>query len=140
MKDAVVNIDADIIEPMLHAQFVWNMLYHPDDSIKGDVIIKPRGAVAMIIKEQLQVRRGEILQSTANPEDMQIIGMEGRAALLREMAKGLDMPVSKIIPSEEELSRRMQSQMQSPQQNPNPQAAALAPDGSLAGGVESNLM
>ena len=140
MKDAVVNIDADIIEPMLHAQFVWNMLYHPDDSIKGDVIIKPRGAVAMIIKEQLQVRRGEFLQSTSNPVDMQIIGMEGRAALLRELAKGLDMPVSKIIPSEEELSRRMQSQMQPPQQNPNPQAAALAPDGSLAGGVESNLM
>ncbi|WP_445971472.1 portal protein [Candidatus Thiothrix phosphatis] len=142
IRSIIYNIDIDIIEPVLYAQFVWNMLYHDDDSVKGDITIKPRGAAALVVKEQLQLRRGEFLASTANPVDMQIIGVEGRAELLREMVKGLDMPGDRIVPSRQEMQQRMaaqeqQMQMQQMQQMQQPQQAMppeLLPDGQPAGG------
>jgi hypothetical protein len=51
IRSIIYNIDIDIIEPVLYAQFVWNMLYHDDDSVKGDIMIKPRGAAALVVKE-----------------------------------------------------------------------------------------
>jgi hypothetical protein len=95
----------------------------------------------------LQLRRGEFLASTANPVDLEIVGIEGRAELLREMVKGLDMPPDRIVPSRQELARREQEKNQPPpQQQPPmlpPQAqqspqGVLLPDGSPAGGQSHN--
>ena len=49
------------------------------------------------------VRRVEFLQATANPIDAEIVGVKGRAAILREVARGLSMPVEDVVPSEEDL-------------------------------------
>jgi hypothetical protein len=48
--------------------------------------------------ETLQLRRNEFLQATANPMDSQIVGPEGRAEILREVAKGLEMDVNRLVP------------------------------------------
>jgi hypothetical protein len=61
--------------------------------------------------ESLQLRRNEFLTSTNNPTDQQIVGMEGRAEVLREVAKGLDIDVSRVIPSRAML-QNMQAQNQ----------------------------
>jgi hypothetical protein len=66
----------------------------------------PSGVVATIIKDNVQLRRQEFLQATSNPVDIQILGVEGRAELLRQLAKGLDMDVNDIIPSANELKQR----------------------------------
>jgi len=70
------------------------------------VEIVPRGAINLAVKETVNVRRVEFLNATANPVDIEIIGPEGRAALLREVAKGLQMPVDDIIPSREKLAHQ----------------------------------
>ncbi len=80
------------------------MRYDEDESIKGDVEIMPKGAVNLAVKETVNIRRIEFLNATANQIDMEIIGKEGRAAILREVAKGLQMPVDDIIPSREKES------------------------------------
>jgi hypothetical protein len=49
-------------------------------------------------KEAVQARRNEFLGLTANPIDTQIMGPQGRAALLREAAKGLDIDPAQIVP------------------------------------------
>jgi hypothetical protein len=153
IRSIIYNIDIDIVEPVLYAQFVHNMLYSNDQSIKGDITIKPRGAAALIVKEQMQIRRGEFLASTANPVDMDIIGKEGRAELLREVAKSLDMPVDRLVPSREEIQRQKeeqaamqqaQQQMQMQAQMQQPQAPEQAPETALdgatvAGGHEASL-
>ena len=87
----------------MQRQFVYNMRYDPDESIKGDAQIVARGAVNLAVKETVNVRRVEFLNATANEFDIEIIGKTGRAALLREVAKGLQMPVEDIIPSREKL-------------------------------------
>lgn len=116
IKNVVSNLDVNVIEPAIKFQYFWNMRYSEDRDLKGDVNIVARGALSLTTKEAAQVRRNEFLQATANPIDLQIVGMEGRAHLLREAAKSLDMDTDKIIPPESVLKARQalmqQAQMQ----------------------------
>jgi hypothetical protein len=104
IRQVVMHIDNDVIHPVVKRQFIYNMRYDPDESIKGDVEIVPRGAINLAVKETVNVRRVEFLNATANPIDIEIMGPTGRAAILREVAKGLQMPVDEIIPSREKMS------------------------------------
>jgi len=73
--------------------------------------------------ESLQLRRNEFLQVTANPIDSQIVGPTGRAEILREVAKGLELDVNRIVPPREQLEAMMaQMQMGAPQAGASPQA------------------
>jgi hypothetical protein len=109
IRQVVMHIDNDVLKTIVQRQFVYNMRYDPDESIKGDAQVVAKGAVNLAVKETVNVRRVEFLNATANEFDIAIIGPEGRAALLREVAKGLQMPVDDIIPSREKLS--MQKRM-----------------------------
>lgn len=145
IRQTIMHIDFDVIGPIVQAQYNWNMQYVDDPSIKGDCEIIPRGAVTLANREQLNVRRVEFLQATANPIDSKIVGPMGRAAILREVAKGLSMPVDDIVPTNEqlevqqELERKAQEQqaaMQAEQagQAPTPAPAEVGPDGNPQGG------
>jgi hypothetical protein len=99
IRQVVMHIDADITKPIVHRQFVYNMRYDDDESIKGDAQIIPKGAINLAVKDTTDVRRVEFLNATANEFDMQIMGEEGRAAVLREVAKGLKMSTDEVVPS-----------------------------------------
>jgi hypothetical protein len=98
IKQVISNIDKGVIKPLVERNYQWNMQYNQDESIKGDVQIEANGARSLVAKEQIQVRRQEFLQATANPFDAPLMGQEGRSNLLREVAKGLDMPGKNIVP------------------------------------------
>ncbi|GMQ92429.1 MAG: hypothetical protein BMS9Abin11_1758 [Gammaproteobacteria bacterium] len=98
LKGVVSNVDNNVLTPMLTALYTYNMMFEEDESIKGDAQVEARGAVALMQIETLQLRRNEFLQATANDIDSQIVGVEGRAEILREVAKGLEMDVNRIIP------------------------------------------
>ncbi|MEL7638197.1 MAG: hypothetical protein AAGU21_01015 [Solidesulfovibrio sp.] len=151
IKRVVGNIDTGVTKPSVTEAWVFVMLYDPDPSIKGDVEIVALGSSAMMVKEQQQLRRNEFMQTTSNPVDLQIMGMKGRAQLLRESLKSLDFTPDKIVPSEEELQRLEQAQQQAAQNQmqmgqlggqpaPARQGTPMLPDGSAAGGDGANLM
>jgi|TARA_B110000263_G_C15311512_1_gene513613 hypothetical protein len=143
IRQVVMHIDSDVIKKIVHRQFVYNMRYDPDESIKGDVEIIARGAINLAVKETVNVRRIEFLQATANEIDMEIVGKEGRAAILREVAKGLQMPVDDIIPSREKsgFSERMNAQQAMAAQQQAPQGGTpTQPDGTPKGGREGNTV
>ncbi len=98
IKQVISNIDKGLIEPLIERNYQWNMQFNQDESIKGDVQIEAKGARSLVAKEQIQVRRQEFLQSTANPFDAPLMGHEGRSNLLREVSKGLDLPGKDIVP------------------------------------------
>lgn len=116
LRRAIASIDNGVIAPTIYDCFVNEMLYNPDESIKGDCVIVPRGAAAILIKESAQQRRAQFLAMTANPIDLEIIGTRGRASLLRETAAAMELPVDEVVPSEEELERREQAKAQAQQQ------------------------
>lgn len=106
IKQVISNIDVAIFNPMLDRLYYYNMRYGTDPALKGDVNILARGANSLIAKDAAQMRRNEFMQATANPIDMQIIGLGGRAALLREAVKTLDMDPDKVVPSPDVMAAR----------------------------------
>jgi len=142
IRQVVMHIDTDVVKPIVERQFVYNMRYDEDESIKGDVEIVAKGAINLAVKETVNMRRIEFLNATANPVDLEIIGKEGRAAILREIAKGLQMPSDDVVPSREksEYQGRIQAAATAQQQAQAPQGTPTLPDGSPKGGQEANVM
>lgn len=131
VKKSLASIDMNVIAPAIRSAYEFAMRYIPDADIKGDLQIIARGAMSLVTKDTAQVRRNEFLMATANPIDMQIIGLDGRAALLREAAKTLDMNTEDIIPAastvklraaQAQMQAQMQTQMQAAQGVPPEQA------------------
>ena len=106
IKQVVAGIDIHVMTKLLDRLYYYNMRYSDDPDLKGDVKVISRGAMSLAVKEAAQVRRNEFLQATANPIDMQIIGMEGRAEVLRQTVKTLDMNADKVVPPVAVLKER----------------------------------
>ena len=146
IRQVVMHIDTDVIKPVVHRQFVYNMRYDEDESIKGDVEILPKGSINLAVKETVNIRRLEFLNATANQIDMEIVGKEGRAAILREVAKGLQMPVDDIIPSREKegymnrMAATMQLEAKQAEQAAGGKPAEMQPDGTPKGGQDANTV
>ena len=143
IRQVVMHIDTDVVKPIVLRQFVYNMRYDEDESIKGDVQVIAKGAINLAVKETVNIRRIEFLNATANPIDIEIIGKEGRATILREVAKGLQMPVDEVVPSREKSAFMGQVQAlamaQAAQQSPEGGTPQL-PDGSPKGGMAANTV
>lgn len=148
IRQVVMYIDNDVIKPIIKRQFIYNMRYDADESIKGDIQIVAKGSINLAVKETMNIRRIEFLNATANPVDIEILGKDGRAAILREIAKGLQMPVEDIIPTKEKMSyqnrilakmQQQQLQQQQLQQLPE-KGTPVYPDGSPKGGMDNNTV
>lgn len=110
IKQVLGSVDTYIIKPLLERQYYHNMRYGTDPELKGDINIVARGAASLATKEAAQVRTNEFLQATANPIDMQIIGLDGRAELLRHAVRRLDMNGDKVVPNANVLKQRQIAQ------------------------------
>lgn len=142
VKQVVGNIDAGLFTPMLGRLYDHNMEYSDDPDLKGDVNIIARGAASLLVKDAAQLRRNEFLTATMNPIDMQIVGVEGRAAILRETAKTLDMDADDIVPPLPILRQKLaaaaalQQSQQPPSEGGTPPAGGpSAPNQSLTNGA-----
>ena len=125
IKSAIGQVDK-VVQMVVNRFYIHNMMYNPDPYIKGDFKVVAKGAMGLLAQEAIQVRRNEFLASTNNPVDMQIVGVEGRAYLLREIAKGLQMDTDKLVPTVEALKFKQEqiqqamAAMQSQQQQQLP--------------------
>ena len=169
MKQVVNNIDTDALQPMLERLYEHNLRYSADPDLIGDVRVVAKGAASLVARETAAVRRNEFLQLVLNsPVVTQIVGMPGLAELLRDAAKPLQMNIDRILPTREQVEQQQVAQQQREQQmqdmmlqaalNPEMETVdfkrdqtgaitgatkkkpkALLPDGSVAGGRQSNL-
>lgn len=129
IKQVTAGIDYNIMSPLLDRLYYYNMRYSDDPDLKGDVKIVARGAMSLAVKEAAQVRRNEFLQATANPIDMQIIGLEGRAEVLRSAAKALDMNTDKVVPPVAVIKERVAMQQMAQAQQEQAQTEQSQVDG-----------
>ena len=61
-------------------------------------------------RETQRQRQLEFLQLTANPVDLQITGMKGRASVLRSVADGIGLKGDDIVPPEDEIKQMADQQ------------------------------
>lgn len=137
LKGVVSNIDSDVLKPMLEKLYAHNMIYAEDDTLKGDAQVLARGAVSLMQLETLQLRRNEFLNITANPIDSQIVGIGGRAEVLREVARGLELDVNRIVPSREEIDQMQAGQSAMQANGITPQGAGGGPQAQRGSGTIS---
>jgi len=108
IKNVIKNIDEGIIVKCVRSTFHYNMKWEEEDpTIFGDMQPFAKGSSSLIQKEQTAIRRTELLERTNNPADLQIMGLRGRAELLRKNLEGVDVEPDKIVAEEEELDAMM---------------------------------
>jgi len=127
LKNVVSQVDEHIIKPSIYEHWIHLMLYDEDIMKVGDINIVARASEYLIIQEQLQIRRIEFMERTNNPADLGIMGIGGRATLLRETSKSLKLPED-IVPSKEDMERREQMM--------NHVGPMMVPPGGVAPGQE----
>lgn len=94
IKQTVSSIDNNVIEAVVEDLNVFLALTRPDVVMEGDISVVARGAVELMQRETLRMRRIEFLNMTANPLDQQLVGVEGRFNVLKEIARDLQLPVA----------------------------------------------
>lgn len=133
LQNVAANIDRDIMQPMLETLYDYVMLTEPGD-LRGDEEVIVKGVGYAVKREQDRMRQMEFLQMTANPIDMGIVGVEGRANVLRNVSAEIGLDHEKIVPAEDELRQRMQQMQQQaaigppPGQQPGPKDQRAAPE------------
>lgn len=121
LLSSIMNIDRDVCKPKIRMMYDYNMRFDPDEEIKGDCQVVPKGINARLQQDAARQAHMALLEVTgADPEDRAIVGMEGRAKLIKSLIDTFDeIDTDEIIPSDEELERRVQ-ELQNQEPPPDP--------------------
>jgi len=111
LQNVAAQIDQDITKPILRQLFDTIMITEPG-RLRGDETIDVKGVNYAVKREQDRMRQLEFLQLTANPIDMEILGQEGRANVLRNVASNLGLDHENILPDADELADSLAQQAQ----------------------------
>jgi len=134
LRNVIRHVDESVLKKAIYQHWLHIMLYDDDIMKTGDINIIARASEHLIIEEQLQLRRTEYLERTNNPADLAIMGLEGRAAIHRGIAKSLKLPGEEIIPTKEEMAARAQGmQQQGGGGMPGQGALPISPQGQITG-------
>jgi hypothetical protein len=131
------NIDHDVIQPLLEGLYDMIMLTDKSGTFRGDETIRVRGVEVAVQRETARQRQIELLTATANPFDLQIMGPQGRAKLLRAVSDTVGIE-DDIVPPEEDLPPVTPPGMLPPDQGqlPGPQNMDLGvPEGNAMRGM-----
>jgi hypothetical protein len=110
MTSVAGGIDEGVIEPVIGKTYTLVQLTTGTTILRGDEKITARGATFAEERETDRMRAIELLQLTANPYDMQIMGMNGRAALLRGATQQFVRTGEQVVPPEDTMMAMQQAQ------------------------------
>jgi len=105
IKDQVKNFDDGITKPFIKSMYFWNMEFNPKPEIKGDFSVNAEGSASLIAKEVRAEQLNQFLALTNNEIDMQFVN---RDAILREIAKALDLDEMNLIKNPDQVADEQQ--------------------------------
>ena len=106
LQTVASNIDIDVIDPVINALLDMVMLTDQTGLLTGEEKVRVLGVQVAQQRETQRARQLEFLQMTANPIDMQIIGIKGRAQVLRSVATEIGLPGENIVPTDEVIDEK----------------------------------
>jgi hypothetical protein len=118
LQTVSANIDRDILEPALLQLFDLMLLTDSTGLLTGEEKVSVEGVQVAIQRETLRQRQIEFLQATMNPMDSKIVGMPGRAAVLRSVATTIGLPGERIVPNDETIEKMQKAQEAAAQSQP----------------------
>ena len=111
LQNVAASIDRDIFEPMLKHLYETIMLTMPG-VFRGDESVVVKGVVYAVKREQDRTRQLEFLNMTANPTDMQIVGISGRSKVLGAVANSIGLDWDNIVPDDASMEAAQAQQQQ----------------------------
>ena len=133
MTSIAASVD-NVLECVIQKLYDLILLATGDEYLRGDENIQVKGATYAQTKETDRMRMIEFLQMTMNPIDTQIMGLPGRATLLKRVSDTLGLDGDDIVPTPEEMAAQaQQAQLQQQEQAANGQEA-VPPGGPNPGG------
>lgn len=113
LQTVAANIDRDVMDPLLLNLYDMIMLTDETGILNGDENIRVMGVNVAQQRETQRQRQLEFLQITANPMDTQIIGIQGRAKILRSISSEIGLDGEGIVPPDDQLAASIQQAQQS---------------------------
>lgn len=108
LRDAVNNIDKDVIEPRLKAMYYYKMMYDNDSPARrSDLNIVANGSSSMANKEALQARINEFM----NNPNMGLLGPDIVRAMLLAQANNLGIDIDKYLRMAKVTMKDVQEEM-----------------------------
>lgn len=135
LQTVAANIDRDVMQPLLTSLFDMVMLTDETGTLRGDEAIEVKGVAVAVQRETERQRQLEFLQITANPIDLEIIGPDGRAKVLRAVSESVGLDGDDVVPSEAELKSRQKQKQQQMALAAITGAAGAPPGASAPGGT-----
>jgi hypothetical protein len=112
LQTVASNIDRDVLEPALTQLADLILLTDTTGLLTGEEKISVQGVDVAVQKETIRQRQIEFLQAVNNPTDHQIVGLAGRANILRAVATTIGLDGDSIVPSEQEMEQMEKQQKQ----------------------------
>lgn len=133
MKRALYNVSM-AIGGLVHAYWLWNMIFSEDEDIKGDFQVVARGPVQSFITTEDADQMLAILDLLAKYPILQSSALpSGPAHLLREAMKARRIKTDKVLKSESDIeaetnaAKEAEEQAQEAQQQQSPDEAMEQP-------------
>ena len=104
IKSVQLNIDRDVIAPIVTAMYYYNMIVSPDMGIKADAKVVARGATGLLQRELAQSNTISILQLLTPYVQGGFIDKTALDYILREVLQNTGLPIDKIIPDPDQAS------------------------------------
>lgn len=116
MRRAVRNYDDQVTVPMIGRFINWNMQYHPDDDIKGDLSAIARGTSALLEAEGYAGRVAALAQLSSQAG----VPIRKIVAQLRKIAVALRLDPDELLPDDAEV-KQMEAERAANGPPPNPE-------------------
>ena len=105
-----------------------------------DRMMTVQGVNVAIQRETLRQRQIEFLTATNNPTDMKIMGIKGRATVLRSVSTTIGMPGDEIVPNEQQIEQMAVDEKKAQASGPIEEMINKAVDEGVAAGVKRITM
>jgi hypothetical protein len=110
LQTVSANIDRDVIEGSMMQLQDLLLLTDTSGLLTGEERLTVQGVNVAIQRETLRQRQIEFLTATNNPTDMKIMGIKGRAVVLRSVSTTIGMPGEEIVPTEDAIDQMVQAE------------------------------
>ena len=118
LQTVSANVDRDVMEPALLQLADLIMLTDTTGLLTGEERISVQGVNVAIQRETLRQRQIEFLSATINPTDQKIVGLKGRASVLRSVASTIGLNGEEIVPPDQTMEKMEQAEQANAQSGP----------------------
>jgi hypothetical protein len=128
LQTVAANIDREVMDPALTAVVDMILLTDETGLLTGEEKVVVKGVAVAVQRETQRSRQLEFLQITANPMDSGIMGVKGRAKVLRAVSEGLGLP-GEIVPTDEQIAQQQKTEQAAKAAQANMPPGAGGPGG-----------